>query len=422
MSDSGRSLVPFSSQALNVLSPQFGAKGNGVTDDTAAIQAALTAAHALAPTAGIVDIWLPAGYNFLVGQLLVPSSVRIWAYGAALTPQLSGANQINGAMFWTAANSARFELYGGSVLGTGGEGVAHLQYLFAANTNIATNDVLIKDTYVNNWGSAVFQPRNFTRCRIINTTQINCGANTGTNVTGGFVDSSQTAGQDFLAYGNILIGCNNAALSYINNGSSIDARIYMLMNTCIGNTISQLSGSIDFESTASGQTFGRVLIAFNHVTCPGTGGWGINNSTAQFNDASVVHNTVQCTGTGATQGIRWTSPTSGGLPDLSHNRVTAATPINVGSPGVKVGNRFSSQGASQGRATLVAGTVTVSTAEIQANDNVLLTVVVPGGTRGEIQLGAITAGTSFVINSIQPGTASTLQASDTSTVFWQIVH
>lgn len=84
-------------------------------------------------------------------------------------------------------------------------------------------------------------------------------------------------------------------------------------------------------------------------------------------------------------------------------------------------NRFST-GPASGRATLVAGTVTVNTAEIRAGDNVQLTRNVAGGTVGVIQLGTIVAGTSFVINSVQPGTSSTLQSSDTSTVYWRIDH
>ena len=76
-------------------------------------------------------------------------------------------------------------------------------------------------------------------------------------------------------------------------------------------------------------------------------------------------------------------------------------------------NRFSS-GPYAGRAVLVAGTVTVSTAEVISSDNIVLSRVVTGGTTGQLSVGTITGGTSFVINSSN--------AADTSTVFWQIVH
>lgn len=68
-----------------------------------------------------------------------------------------------------------------------------------------------------------------------------------------------------------------------------------------------------------------------------------------------------------------------------------------------------------GTATLVAGTVTVSTTAISANSKVFLSVDTPGGTQGFLSApnASYTAGTSFVINS-SSGT-------DTSTVNWMIV-
>jgi hypothetical protein len=81
--------------------------------------------------------------------------------------------------------------------------------------------------------------------------------------------------------------------------------------------------------------------------------------------------------------------------------------------GLQSGNRFST-GPCQGRAVLVAGAATVATTEIQAADNVILSRVLTGGTTGQLSVGAIVAGESFVINS----SAST----DTSTIYWKIDH
>lgn len=72
-----------------------------------------------------------------------------------------------------------------------------------------------------------------------------------------------------------------------------------------------------------------------------------------------------------------------------------------------------------GVATLVAGTVTVTTSDITASSRVFLSVQVQGGTSGFLSLGTVTAGTSFVINS--KDAAGTLVA-DTSTVAWWIVE
>jgi len=66
-----------------------------------------------------------------------------------------------------------------------------------------------------------------------------------------------------------------------------------------------------------------------------------------------------------------------------------------------------------GIATLVAGTVTVNTAAVQAGTVIQLSCLTPGGTQGFLSVGTITAGTSFVVNSSS--------ATDTSTILWQIV-
>lgn len=68
----------------------------------------------------------------------------------------------------------------------------------------------------------------------------------------------------------------------------------------------------------------------------------------------------------------------------------------------------------QGTAALVAGVATVTTAEIRTGDRVLVTRVSTGGTPGHLYVDNIVDGTSFRINSTS--------GSDTSTVFYEIVH
>lgn len=69
-------------------------------------------------------------------------------------------------------------------------------------------------------------------------------------------------------------------------------------------------------------------------------------------------------------------------------------------------------GPAIGKATLVGGTVTVNTTLVATSDVIHLTVQVAGGTQGNLSVGTVTAGTSFVINSDDP--------LDTSTVGWTI--
>ena len=94
--------------------------------------------------------------------------------------------------------------------------------------------------------------------------------------------------------------------------------------------------------------------------------------------------------------------------------VTSAAKINLsGTKNIKYGNKWKDD-LFQGQADLTGGTVTISTAEVIAADNISLTRVVSAGTPGHLSIGTIVAGTSFVINS-SSGT-------DTSTIFWQIIH
>jgi len=70
--------------------------------------------------------------------------------------------------------------------------------------------------------------------------------------------------------------------------------------------------------------------------------------------------------------------------------------------------------SSVGTATLVAGTVTVSTTAALTASKIFVTVVTPGGVQGFLSVPTITNATSFVINSTS--------AAETSTVNWWIIN
>jgi hypothetical protein len=67
-----------------------------------------------------------------------------------------------------------------------------------------------------------------------------------------------------------------------------------------------------------------------------------------------------------------------------------------------------------GQGVLSSGTVTISTTEIQASDNVLLSRLANSGSSGPLAVTTITAGVSFVVQS-----SSNV---DDGTFFWEIVH
>lgn len=102
----------------------------------------------------------------------------------------------------------------------------------------------------------------------------------------------------------------------------------------------------------------------------------------------------------------------GGSDNGIHNHQFTGS-VRVNAPASGPG--FSLQdGRTSGVATLVAGTKTVTTTGITASSRVALFRQATGGTLGHLSVGAITAGTSFVINS-SSGT-------DTSVIYWVIIE
>lgn len=81
---------------------------------------------------------------------------------------------------------------------------------------------------------------------------------------------------------------------------------------------------------------------------------------------------------------------------------------------------------SAGTVTLVGGTATISTTAVTASSIVRMYRQGIGATgaaaQGILTLGAVVAGTSFVINSVQAADATALQVSDVSVVAWEIVN
>lgn len=81
---------------------------------------------------------------------------------------------------------------------------------------------------------------------------------------------------------------------------------------------------------------------------------------------------------------------------------------------------------SAGTVTLVGGTATVATTAITASSQIRLYRQGVGATGaaalGILTIGTISAGVSFVINAVQAADATALQASDVSSIGWEIVN
>ncbi len=81
---------------------------------------------------------------------------------------------------------------------------------------------------------------------------------------------------------------------------------------------------------------------------------------------------------------------------------------------------------SAGTVTLSGGTATVSTTAVTASSKIRMTRQGIGSTGaaalGQLSVGTITAGVSFIINAVQAADATALQASDVSSIWWEIVN
>lgn len=81
---------------------------------------------------------------------------------------------------------------------------------------------------------------------------------------------------------------------------------------------------------------------------------------------------------------------------------------------------------SAGTVTLVGGTATVNTTAVTANSQIRLYRQGIGATGaaalGYVTLGTKTAGVSFIINAVQPASATSLQTTDVSVIGWEIVN
>jgi len=175
-----------------------------------------------------------------------------------------------------------------------------------------------------------------------------------------------------------------------------------------GNQSHENVDGIHVDGSASGEVEGTLVmgnVANNNTR------YGIvvssNNSTPR---RTRISNNIA---TGDSVGIYLGSPSETTVTDntLVGNVVAF---IDRGSTNtVRNGNRLTS-GSLTGRVSLSAGRGTVKTAEVQENDNILLTSVGGGGSSGSLRITNIKPGVGFAIES-SSGT-------DMGVIFWEIVH
>lgn len=272
------------------------------------------------------------------------------------------------------------------------------------------------------------------------------------NIIEGFYNGIVDSGaQGTVVRGNIVRKCTNGIKAGTNGVSTggLPRDMHIVNNDvsdCITISTATAVGILVTSTSAAVDNRGRVKVAHNKVR--GSAGYGIqiNGATSYpVENVDVFDNDVSESGL---SGIRISGTTIKGLTVVQNRCISNGklgtggntAPISVGASSVWADGRLEgnvyldyagvpTQDAApsisssatmtgvytdlQGTATLVAGTVTVTRQQITANSIVRVSRRATGGTAGHLSV-ALTAGTSFTINSSS--------GSDTSTVLWEIVQ
>ena len=243
------------------------------------------------------------------------------------------------------------------------------------------------------------------------------------------------AAQEVTVTGNVI---DTTTVSASANG--------IILNTCQSCVVSHNrimrvgARGIYVASDGMGDTGIYTLVAHNHVV-----------DSSQFGDASYEGIRVEAKYTqvdgnrsytlaGTTNAQSWGVLLSATAlyGDVRHNIVYAQPHIAATTWGNKTGgisihatadptvnragNRLSLE-ATRGTATLVAGTVTVSTRETLGASKIVLTRLDAIGTSlGVLEATSIGAGTGFTIRAVTPADAAVVATNDVSTVNWELVH
>jgi hypothetical protein len=395
---------------LNV--KKYNAKGDGVTDDAPAIQAAINAASA----AGGGTLYFPAGRYILNATLTWASGVNAIGAGARVSI-LQSTNQTLDCITGTDISGVTLQALQLSGPGRGyGSGVRFTRFSAPSTANISLRDMLIQSF----GGDGVF-------CHELASSTLH---RVRVRTCGGLGFHLRSP-QDTVLGGTStsLISCS--AEGNVTGGFWLDGMAYTTLNACsASNTPAgyRLDNCLAVNITGSGAEQcttgliiyggnGTVVSGFYTEASDGTSVW-LTNATS----GAILSGIVEASpGSGATTCLRADAGTYGtalGLIAVKPNALNGTVNLlGQGDGSVTLAGRTvvpaTGAGARMNTAVLAGGTVTVNTTAIGANSVVMLTTQVPGGTVGAPYVSARTAGTSFTITSTS--------ASDTSTVGWRIL-
>jgi hypothetical protein len=203
---------------------------------------------------------------------------------------------------------------------------------------------------------------------------------------------------------------------WINLGSSSVGSIDTLTGTT-GGAIVPVAGNITFAAgtgiASIAGTSGTLTFNVNFASPPAIG----SGTPAAITGTTVSSTGLLTGGTGVTATVGNITATNGNIVKGTAGNKDVYT---------SVATNATAGANSAGTVTLVGGTATVATTAVTASSLIRLYRQGIGATGaaalGYITRGTISAGVSFVINSVQPADATALQATDVSVVFWEIVN
>jgi hypothetical protein len=262
-----------SSNALNVVA--YGATGNGSTDDTAAIQNAITAAEAnLSSGAAPASVYMPAGQYLVSHALSVTAGITIFGDGkqaSVLLPQ--GAIDCIDVSCAAPINFYNFGInYGSSP-------VSNVAISITAPSSTANGGSVLRDLEIDNcYNGIVFAKSAFF---VIDAVDIFTFSGTGITISNSInVDSGDSVITNCSIFASFSITTSGTCIAYSSSGG-LRVENNKLASTLYGLYFNLASGAVTAQLIISGNSFDHTT---NCITMIRTG------STATFNSVIISNN------------------------------------------------------------------------------------------------------------------------------------
>lgn len=384
---------------------QFGMKCDGATDDTTALQAAVTASvgHSLYIPAGTKGNGAPFNQN----PCLISAPIT-------LTSTVGGYNIFGDSPEWSTANGNS----GGTIIkNTSVTGTDAFQVTSAANGQVLISKFAILGNGSDGNGITLSGAFN----TIIEKMTIAGIGKAGVSATNSFnshVYQSLIGNikQDGIFWNGLANGISVRDSVFFNCDTAHGGYGEIRITGAGGNSLAPVVEGNTFEGGANTE-FGLILTGTNGATVKGnyfeviptllysdTTVSGFSYDSNYFQDGLV-------TIAGSTNGAFTNNVVAKNTITTTATITTSTGGNNVFAHGnVATGGATISIPASSGTATLVAGTATVSNLNVNSGIPIMISRATAAGTVGDLRLGTVTNGSSFIINSAS--------STDTSTVNW----